>query len=346
MMSRMGRGGIVAVLLLMPGRAAAQEPFPGRLDASQPAVPALSVSFAAGPMQFQGRVVTMGMAGVQIGMGRHLVLEPELTRWVEADAPGLQALGAAAYETRRRAVTTAGANVLFRAGAKRVVGFVGGGAGFGVIKNFFDCPVNPSTGARVGGGGVATSETSLDLHGIGGVDVVVAPRLRAFAAIRGDVAPEMNLGVAIGARFVLRADGEGRSEPRGARGPSGTRSAARGVTAEGRTVDVLRLDGHRVSGRLIALSLDEVAIAGHAGDLRIRLSDVRRVQRSAHWARNLGLASAAVFGGLALGSCTTGHCGSEGLAALTLMGAAVTGGAVAIGGMINSATASGRMIYP
>jgi hypothetical protein len=336
---------ITAGLLFVPAVAEPQVPFRDRGQA-EPNRPGFAMSVAAGPMQSEGRQVTMGVGAVQIVMRRHFAVEPELARWVEGDAPGLQALDSAVYETRRRAVTIAGGNLLFRAGTGRVAGFVGGGAGLHFIHDLFDSPVNPSTGAPIGGPGVATSETRLGLQAVGGVEVPVAPRLHAFAAIRGEVRPELNVGVVAGARLVLRDVGEGPAEGGGPRAASGTPVSVGVQTALGRTVEVVRLDGQRVSGRLLALSLDEVAIARPAGELRLRLADVRRVQRPAHWARNLALAGAAVFGGLALGHCTAGSCGGEGLAALAIMGGVATGGGAAIGAMINSATARSRTVYP
>ncbi len=337
-----GRAWIVGVALLaLPPRAWGQAGDGAGADAAATVAspPGVSVSGGLGPMQSQGRYVTMGVAAVQIGVRRQLVIEPEFARWVEADAPGFHAEGGAVFATRRRAVTMAGANVLFRAGTSRVAGFAGGGAGVSVTGDRFDNPVDPRTGLSVGGPAVTRSATRLRLQGIGGADLVVAPRVHAFVAVRGEVQPDLNIGVTGGLRWVLRVAGSGP------RASSAARASA-SASALGRTVEVLHLDGRRVSGRLRSLSAGEVVIDNGGTDQRIQLTDVRRVRWTSHWARNLALAGAAVFGGLAIGYCAVGDCGPEGLGYLAVEGAIATGAGLAIGAMIDSSSAARRTIYP
>jgi hypothetical protein len=326
----------VAALLFVPAPVWAQ--VGADVDGPSGGVPVASVSGGLGPMQFQGRRVTMGVAAVQIGVRRHFVIEPEFARWVEADAPGFHSdSGGGVFGIRRRAVTIAGANLLFRAGTSRVIGFAGGGGGVHVAADRFDNPVDPRTSLPIGGPGVARSATLLGLQGTGGVDVAILARVRAFVAIRGEVRPEPNVGVTGGMRWVLRH----------ASGPSPATGTPLGLSStQGRTVEVLNLDGRRVSGRLLSLSASEMVIATGGNDLQIRLSEVRQVRRPSHWARNLALAGAAVFGGLAVGACAIGGCGGEGLSYLAIEGAIATGAGLAIGAMINAATAERRTVYP
>jgi hypothetical protein len=296
--------------------------------------PVLSVSAGVGAIQFQGRWVTMVPAAVEIGITRHASVEAEVVRWVSPDAPGFQFDGRQAFEIGRRETTIAGANLFFRAGWRRLSGFAGGGLGAHVIRERFERPVD-SVGRLVGDPAFGSvRSTELGLQVVGGAELALTSRVRTFVGLRGQLRPDPNVGVSAGVRVVLRTR---RGETRPALDASGRSQSI------GRAVTVIGMDGRRRGGRLVSLSDAEVVIAG-AAVARIPLSGVERIERQAHWARNLSLAGAAFFGGVALGYCAN-DCGAEGLSILLVEAAIAAGAGLGIGAMINAATSDGRTIY-
>jgi hypothetical protein len=276
--------------------ARAQPSADGKLSTASPAGSGIAVSFGAGPMQFEGRSVTMGVGALRVGLRRHVAVDAEVARWVDADAPGFQFDGTGVFEIGRHDVTSAGANLLFRAGMGRVTGFAGGGGGAHFVHERFERPVDPRTGVPAGEAVVTAFRIRPGLQGVGGVDVMVARRVQAFASLRAEIKPAMNLGMTGGVRVVIREGGARE-------GPAGTARITPAGSGQGQPVDVLRVDGRPLSGRLVSLSATEVVIASRGSDQRVSLGDVRRVRRQAHWARNLGIVSAAFFGGLATAYC-------------------------------------------
>jgi hypothetical protein len=333
---------VAALCALLPASARAQagSSAANLPDPVPPRISTLSLSFGAGPMEFRGRKVALGAGAVQVGLARHLAVEFEVGRWVEADAPGLQSDGQGVFEINRRAVTLAGGNLLFRAGSGRISGFAGGGLGVHVIQQQFAGPVDPFSGVPLLQEVVSDNDsTALGVTAVGGFDVAVTPRVHGVAAIRAQLRPEANIGFSAGVRLVLRTRPGGAAP--GPVSPTPTALAR----AEGKTVRVIHLDGRRQSGRLIALDASDVVIARDGTAVRIPLADVRLVERPAHWARNLALAGAGFFGVTAIVDCAYAGCGSEGLSFLAVYAAVSTGAGLGIGAMINAATAGGRVVY-
>jgi hypothetical protein len=301
--------------------------------ADAPPQPVLTMSAAAGPMQFQGRSVALVSGGLEWRFHPHLAIAGDLGRWVDRDAPGFHESGGMLFESRQTTATIAETNLLFRAGRRRVSGFAGGGAGVHVLQSVFSRPVD-SAGTPTGGSGLEATDVDLGLQALGGVDVHLTRRLTAFLSVRGEAAPDPNVGMQAGARvhLVTRAPVERRATP-----------ATRPVSAQasiGRRVDVIELDGARHSGNLLSLTDTEVAIERDGTVERIALSRVRLVRRPAHWARNLSLAGAGAFGAMAALTC----CG-EGSAYLTVYAAIAGGAGLGIGAMLNAASADERTLY-
>ena len=168
--------------------------------AGAPPQPVLTVSAAAGPMQFQGRTVALASGGLEWRFHPHLAIAGDLGRWVERDAPGFHESGGTLFEVRRTAVTIGEANVLFRAGGQRLTGFAGGGAGVHVFQFAFSRPFQ-SGGAPIGDRDV--SDVDLGAQAVGGVDLRLTRRFTAFLSLRGELAPDPNVGMQAGARVHL-----------------------------------------------------------------------------------------------------------------------------------------------
>ncbi len=320
----------VALTIVAAGRADAQSPAP---DAPPPA--RVSLSLAGGPMQSEGRQVLMGIASAQVPLARHVVLEGEFGRWTEADAPGLQVLNGQAFEVRRRTTTIAGANLLFRAGTRTVTGFAGGGWGAHRVVDAFDRPVDGG-GAPIGGAAASDARTAVGAQGLLGVEMALAPRWSAFAAVRMQVQPDPNLGIQGGARLhLLRRAWPDTEHPRPALLPA----------PAGGQIRVTRLDGSSLTGRLVSISTQDVVLRRGGREETVPLAGVRRVQRQSHWARNLALAGVGTFGAILAGDCA-GSCSGEAAATLALYSGVAAGAGFTVGALINAATAAARVIYP
>lgn len=114
--------------------------------------------------------------------------------------------------TRRTTDWTGGVNVVRRMGTERLAAFAGGGAGLHhkslrETLEYTNCVPPSASPAACQPFDQGASTVNLELHGIAGVEVSVAPRLSLFGAVRYEARPDLGLGAfgfTVGVRIPLR----------------------------------------------------------------------------------------------------------------------------------------------
>ena len=336
---------VIFALAAAPAVARAQ-PASSRAEPRVGAVePALILSAAASPLGLDDWRRSDGPAlvgSVQARLKRFLFLEGEVTRWSAFDhfrlPPGITPVpGLPSEEYRDRKVWTAGANLLLRAGTRRVTGFFGGGAGVRFARENWP----PILICRPGSGGPPTctldepgdpTSTSLTPQYLFGGEFWVTPRLAAYGGARfaygsdlrretSGIAPHAGLRVALRTTDVV--------EERPTSDPN---------RAQGKDVRVTLNDGTTHRGQLVAFSASDVKLSSRA----VPLADVREVEKVSHAVRNATLISllAAVPTFLTLGPAF--DLGQGDAFAITAAGIA---GGITAGVVIGGVRKPGNVIY-
>ena len=319
---------------LTPGIAAAQS----ATAPETPRLPAISVSVAAGPMQHAGEYSPIVLAGAQFSLSRLIRFEVEAGHSVGSGRSIEIPPGRFADVDERRVFIT-GVNLLFRAGTRRVAGFAGGGVGAHRINARVD---------EVGLFGVPTgrtitvTDTRLGMQIVGGADVRLTGRLDGFAAIRGELLPNANIGVTAGVRATLKTKPATPAE----RPASGVAQAA---MRDGQQVRVTMRAGDKRSGRFVSLSPSELVMTRGGQREQVPLAGVRRIETVSHHART-GLLIGLLGGvGMALAVCVAddNFCGDDApFAAVALVYGGIGGGIGAgVGAMANAATADRHLVF-
>lgn len=319
---------------VIPAIAAAQSADPPE----PPRLPAISVSVAAGPMQHAGEYSPIVLAGAQFSVGRLIRFEVEAGHSVGSGRSIEIPPGRFADVDERRVFIT-GVNLLFRAGTRRVAGFAGGGVGAHRINARVD---------EVGLFGVPTgrtitvTDTRLGMQIVGGADVRLTGRLDGFAAIRGELLPDANIGVTAGVRATIKTKPAAPAERL-------TPGGARAAVPDGQQVRVTMRAGDKRSGWLVSLSPSELVITRGGTREQVPLADVRRIETVSHHARTGFLIGLLGGAGFALAVCLAddNFCGDDapfGVVALVYGGIGAGIGA-GVGAMANAATADRHVVF-
>ena len=231
-----------------------------------------------------------------------------------------------------------GANVLLRVGTPRVSTFFGGGPTLrrttGSLDTHLACKPRIPGGCdgrpNVEGHKRGTT-VSPGIQLVYGLDVALAPRLAAFAAVRltslggttFDNGAVAGFGVASGVRVAIRRPAPLQTLPE---------------------IRVTGIDGTKRTGRFVSLTSTDVVLRQQGADLRVPLTDVRRVETVAHPVRNGGLLGLVGGGLLGVAIASSYHDDGRGVIPCFLSGIGF-GVGLAIGKTVSAATAGGRVLY-
>jgi hypothetical protein len=323
---------------LFPVLAAAQSS-PATQSKDSLRIPALMISLGAGGARDMGDWSDGGpvqTASAQFLVGRHLAIEGEVTRW-KTQMRDLRPIVGPDRPMRFEYVSntdegwSSGGNLLFRSEPRRVSGFVGGGAFVGQRR------LDRRAGNALGG------------QALGGADVRVTGRLRAYADLRFTaMSGQVRLAGTGGVRLVAQT----RRAITDARRRTSRMAQATVAPAEaaGKEVRVSLSNGARLKGVFVSLSagelvLQELTISTRIGSRNTRypLDQVLLIETVHHTARNGALIGCGA--GLAVGepvSAALDLGGGLGYAMTCGIGA---GAGALIGAAIDAATANRHVVY-
>lgn len=204
------------------------------------------------------------LLSAQFPLTRFVVVEATGTRWSwHRDRRIDLALADEHWRT-----TSAGANVLLRAGRGRLAGSIGIGAGLQRSSLVGSTCLSACETAAFASSAVRTSPS---IQFAGGADVRVAPRLVAFGSLLMIVGNEGALATTAGLRIPISTPSTGAPRPAS---PRRIPSASRG-----KRVRLTLTDGTRHTGRLASFSTTEVVVVGDNDFIKSSLKDVRRLER-------------------------------------------------------------------
>jgi len=269
------------------------------------------------------------LLSAQFPLTRFVVVEATGTRWSwHRDRRIDLALADEHWRT-----TSAGANVLLRAGRGRLAGSIGIGAGLQRSTLVGSTCLSACETAAFASSAVRTSPS---IQFAGGADVRVAPHLVAFGSLLMIVGNEGALATTAGLRIPIRTPSTGAPPPASPRrNPSASR---------GKKVRLTLTDGTRHTGRLASFSATEVVVVGDNDFIKSSLKDVRRLERVGYGVLKGALAgtAAGVYVGIAVGEPSTPGDWLEPLLTFSAVGAGIGAG---IGIVIDAARAGRNLLY-
>jgi len=287
-------------------------------------------------MQHAGHYGPIVIAGVQFPAGRWIRFEGEVSRMAASSLYSQINSDGYRFVDDRRALATS-VNVLFRSGTQRLTGFVGGGIGVHRIRSRFDEGL--AIRNRRNGQEITVVDTRAGLQVVGGAEIQFAGRIHGFAAWRGQLLPEPNMGVTAGARVALTKMPARRLDA----------VSAKPVARDGQEVRVTMRTGERRSGRYVSLASSEFVMSTGTNHVVIPLSDVRRIEIVSHHARLGALIGLSSGIGWALSVCATddNFCGDDASFPVlaSFLGGMGAGIGTAVGGMLNAATADRHVLF-
>jgi hypothetical protein len=337
-----------------PGDAAAQSTPTDSLR-----IPALMISFGAGGAGDMGDWRDGGpvqVASAQFIVGRHLVVESEVTHWKThmrnlrpifepgcmPGQVGRPILAGFEHVSETDEGWSGGANLLFRSEPdRRVSGFVGGGGFVGQRRapSHVTCTPMPSCGSTLDTHDVARA---LGGQALGGADVRVAGPLRAYADLRFTaLSGQVRLAATGGVRVVAYTRPAVTDIQRRIQRP--IQATVAPAEAAGKTVRVSLASGARRHGRFVSLSASEVLLRDGGQDIRYPLDQVLLVETVHNTARNAALIGCGV--GLAAEEPVGRALDLPLSYALAMMCGIGTGAGAIIGALMDMAAADKHVVY-
>ena len=272
------------------------------------------------------------LLSAQFPVSRFLVVEATATQW----SWGRKRFIPPALADEHWKTTSAGANLLLRAGRGRLAGSIGMGAGLQRSSlQGSDC-VKDCDAATFASSAVRTSPS---LQFAGAADVRIAPRLVAFTSLLMIVGNEGALGVFGGLRVPVSSRTYHTRLPE-------LFPTASAVRFEGERVRLTAADGSRQKGRLLSLSLSEVVLSTDTAIMHVPLQDVLRLEKTSTKGLRMGAligTGAGIYAGLGAGE--VGSPGGGEIWPVFVFSAVGAGIGAGIGIVIDAVRADRHLIY-